>query len=90
LAKILLAGSNPSIVDLLDNKIQNYAEGELPHASEALTALFKVLWNETTEPGIVVAAPIMPVSGELALLCFPVCAYLICSRNRLLRLIGIH
>jgi hypothetical protein len=68
LAKILSNGPNPTIVDLLDKKIQSYAEGELPHASDAFTALFDLLSDGDIKQGVNVGAPAPPVSGELALL----------------------
>jgi hypothetical protein len=53
------SGSN-HIADLLDEKVQSYAEGGLPHASEALVALIDSLSNGNTggEPGVSVSASV--------------------------------
>jgi hypothetical protein len=54
------SGSN-RIEDLLDDKIQSYVEGELPHASEMLLELIDVLTDEK-EQAVEVLAPVKPVS----------------------------
>jgi len=63
LASLLFADSEAT-VDLLDKMIQSYADGRLPHATEAFTMLFEVLSDEHRTPGVNVP-PVTSVSREL-------------------------
>jgi hypothetical protein len=82
---IPIESGSSRIGDSLDEKVQSYAEGELPHASEALLSLIDALCVDSKNSGVEVTKS---VRRNLCSLLSVVIIQLV-QRKTVLRLIGL-